>query len=173
MFRVKVSQQLLEAMTLAAIEAYCYGSVTGRKWRPVETLGYIWGFRRQVQDKTVFFLDRMSLSISSIRASTSVEPNPKDFQSFLGDDFIWNQSENCPVMLAITICRLNRVRERFGGQVRSNICSYAVGQFRFWLAVSVGFLDELGNRQCTGNKHSKAELELEYWLYNAASDRVL
>jgi hypothetical protein len=217
MFRVKVSQQLLEAMTLAAIEAYCYGSTTGRKWRPVETLGYIWGFRRQVQDKTVFFLDRMSLSISSIRASTSVEPNPKaavlknevvtrwsphltmlgdfhsqsfrnlaavtklqgfefsdeDFQSFLGDDFIWNQSENCPVMLAITICRLNRVREKFGGQVRSNICSYAVGQFRFWLAVSVGFLDELGNRQCTGNKHSKAELELEYWLYNAASDRVL
>jgi hypothetical protein len=216
MFRVKVSSQFLEAVTLAAIEAYCYGDKPGRRWRPVETLGYIWGFKKTIGSETVLFLDRMSISISSTRGRDSVDPNPeaavlknevvlrwsphvallgdfhshpyrtlkdvnaingfefsaRDFAAFVDDDFIWEQSGNNPVMVAITICRLGRVRENFGERIRSNVHRYKIGQFQFWINVAVGYLDEAGNRCHTGNSHSKAILDLDQWLYNPASDRV-
>lgn len=216
MFRVRVSSHFLEAVTLAAIEAYCYGDKPGRRWRPVETLGYIWGFKKEDEDETVLFLDRMSISISSARGRNSVDPNPeaallknevvlrwsphlsllgdfhshpyrtlkdvtdingfefsdRDFESFIEDDLLWQESGNNPVMLAITICRLGRVRENFGQRIRSNVHRYKVGQFQFWINVAVGYLDEDGNRCHTGNSHSKAALDLDQWLYNPASDRV-
>ena len=77
MFSVRIASTLLEAMTLAAIEAYCYGEKPGRKWKPVETLGYTWGFKKADSAATVIYLDRMSLSISSTRAHKSVQPNPE------------------------------------------------------------------------------------------------
>ncbi len=215
-FTVRMSAQLLEAMTLAAVEAYCYGKRQKRKWQPVETLGYIWGYKKLEGDHTIFYLDRTSLSISSSRGIDSVLPNNEaallknevvlrwsphltmlgdfhshayrtltqvqkivgfefsgdDFASFRGDDLIWEQSDNSPVMLAITVCRLGRVRENFGGHLRNNIYRYAVGEFQFWINVAVGYLDENGKRQHTGNSHSKADLDIDYWHYNAARDRV-
>jgi hypothetical protein len=216
MYHVRISAHLLEAMTLAAIEAYCYGEKPGRKWRPVETLGYTWGFRKAETDETFLFLDRMSLSISSLRARKSVEPNPEaqklknevvtrwsphltmlgdwhthpyrnltelkdqngfdfspeDFGHFLSDDLIWEQSGSNPVMLVIAICRMDRVRENAGRRPRSNVCHYAVGQFGFWINVVVGFVDAAGRRHHTGNRNSKATLDIDLWPYNAARDRV-
>ncbi len=216
MFRVKISSQCLEAVTLAAIEAYCYGDKPGRKWRPVETLGYIWGFKKRDLNEVVFFLDRMSTSISSTRGRDSVDPNPeaailknevvlrwsphlallgdfhshpyrtlkdvtkingfefsdRDFAALLDDDLTWKESGNNPVMLAITICRLDRVRENFGERIRSNVHRYKVGQFQFWINVAVGYLDAQGKRCHTGNSHSKAALDLDQWIYNPASDRM-
>jgi hypothetical protein len=75
-------------------------------------------------------------------------------------------------MLAITICRLGRVRENFGERIRSNVHRYKVGQFQFWINVAVGYVDAEGKRCHTGNSHSKAVLDLDQWLYNPASDRV-
>ena len=216
MFRVKISSQFLEAVTLAAIEAYCYGDKPGRRWRPVETLGYIWGFKKHDGNEVVFFLDRMSISISSTRGRDSVDPNPeaailknevvlrwsphlallgdfhshpyrtlkdvtaingfefsdRDFAAFLDDDLTWRESGNNPVMLAITICRLDRVRENFGERIRSNVHRFKVGQFQFWINVAVGYVDTQGNRCHTGNSHSKAALDLDQWIYNPASDRM-
>jgi hypothetical protein len=77
-YLVRVSPQLLEAMTLAAIEAYCYGDgaphddADGDARHSKETLGHIWGFRRVEAERTTFFLDRMSLSISAQRGPDSV-----------------------------------------------------------------------------------------------------
>ena len=66
-FLVRVSPQLLESITLTAIEAYCYGDgvpddpdAGGHKSK--EILGHIWGFRKITKDRTIFFLDRMNLS---------------------------------------------------------------------------------------------------------------
>ena len=77
-YLVRVSPQLLEAMTLAAIEAYCYGdgaedpSGAANAEVSKETLGHIWGYRKVQRDRTIFFLDRMSLSISATRGPESV-----------------------------------------------------------------------------------------------------
>jgi hypothetical protein len=77
-YLVRVSPQLLESMTLAAIEAYCYGDgAGGSDDNPLthvakETLGHIWGFRKIERDRTIFFLDRMSLNISATRGADSV-----------------------------------------------------------------------------------------------------
>ncbi len=75
-------------------------------------------------------------------------------------------------MLAMTVCRMKRVREHYGEQVRDNVCSYAVGEFRFWLNASVGYLDDKGKRAHTGNKHSKVFLDLNSRFFNLAGDRV-
>jgi hypothetical protein len=215
-FSVRISPQLLESMTLAAVEAYCYGKRHKGKWNPVETLGYVWGFKKQEEERTVFYLDRTSLSISSSRDSGSVLPNQEaailknevvmrwsphltmlgdfhshayrtltqvqkivgfefskdDFESFLGDDMMWKLSGNTPVMLAITVCRLGRVGESIGDRLRNNIYRYAVGEFQFWINVAVGYVDENGFRHHTGNSHSHADLDIDYWHYNAARDRV-
>ena len=77
-YLVRVSPQLLESMTLAAIEAYCYGDGAGVSEHnspahaAKETLGHIWGFRKIERDRTIFFLDRMSLSLSATRGPDSV-----------------------------------------------------------------------------------------------------
>jgi hypothetical protein len=85
-YLVRVSPQLLEAMTLAAIEAFCYGDggvveesedETEPTVAAKETLGYVWGYRKREESRTVFYLDRMSLSISATREFDSVHPNPK------------------------------------------------------------------------------------------------
>jgi hypothetical protein len=211
-----MSPNLLESMTLAAVEAYCYGKRTKRKWNPVETLGYVWGFKKEEDERTIFYLDRTSLSISSSRERYGVLPNEEaarlknqvvmrwsphltmlgdfhshpyqtlsqvqkttgfeftaeDFKSLLTDDMMWDFSGNTPVMLAITVCRLGRVRENIGGHLRGNVYRYAVGEFQFWINVAVGYVGEDGKRHHTGNSHSRVELDIDAWHYNAARDRV-
>jgi hypothetical protein len=74
-FKVHISPELLESMTLAAIEAYCYGKIRGKRGFAVETLGYLWGYRKQENGTTIFYLDRTSVSISAERQYHSVTPN--------------------------------------------------------------------------------------------------
>jgi hypothetical protein len=74
-YKVRVSPELVETMTLAAIEAYCYGNLRKLKNTAVETLGYVWGYRKQQNGTTVFYLDRTSVSISAERQYHSVTPN--------------------------------------------------------------------------------------------------
>ncbi|MGA6115475.1 hypothetical protein [Agrobacterium radiobacter] len=62
-FRVKLSEQLVESMTLAALEAYVLGDQSSRRNREkVETLGYIWGVKKVENGSTTLFLDRMSVA---------------------------------------------------------------------------------------------------------------
>lgn len=74
-YKVHISPELLETMTLAAIEAYVYGKQGRKKHMSVETLGYLWGYRKQENGTTIFFLDRTSVSISAEREYHSVTPN--------------------------------------------------------------------------------------------------
>jgi hypothetical protein len=74
-YKVHVSPELLETVTLAAIEAYCYGKVRGKRGFAVETLGYLWGYRKQENSTATFYLDRTSVSISAERQYHSVTPN--------------------------------------------------------------------------------------------------
>ena len=77
-YLVRVSPQLLESMTLAAIESYCYGDGAIESGENTsahvskEILGHIWGYRKIERDRTIFFLDRMSLNISATRGPDSV-----------------------------------------------------------------------------------------------------
>jgi hypothetical protein len=76
-YYVKVSPELLESMTLAAIESFYYGDGMEKPENEItevskEILGHIWGYRKVEAHRTVFFLDRMSLSISSTRMPDSV-----------------------------------------------------------------------------------------------------
>ncbi len=74
-YKVRVSPTLLETMTLAAIEAYCYGNRRKQKNTAVETLGYVWGYRKRENGTSIFYLDRTSVSISAERQYHSVTPN--------------------------------------------------------------------------------------------------
>ena len=77
-FRVKLGTSLLESMTLATIEAFSFRGPRSCKKVGVETYGYIWGSRKSYSDgPTVFFLDKLSVSLSAKRSSTSVLSNPR------------------------------------------------------------------------------------------------
>lgn len=215
-YSVRISDEVLESMSLAAIEAYCLGDGNKKKKDKLETLGYIWGFKRVEEDHTVFYVSKISISISAVRSSDSVLPNPEalslknslvkrwspqltllgdfhthpydnlddvtqvtgfnfsdaDFSSFKEDDVIWEESNGQPLMLAMTICRLGRVRDSWATQPRNNVCSYSVGEFRFWLNSSVGFLDDNGDRDCTGNTRSPVFLDLNSRFFNMSGDRI-
>ncbi len=209
-------------MTLASLEAYALGDGY-RKRKRLETLGYLWGYRRQDTSKaTHFHVDTMSLSISAERSPNSVSPNEKavrlksalmdrwaphltlvgdfhshpykdrkqveemkgyefsdqDVKTFLEDDFLWGQSGDWPLMLAMTICRLNRVHEKQGAeQTRWNVGRFDVGEFRFWINCAAGFLlPQAGGpptRCWTGNARSSLELRLDTRFYNYSADRLL
>ena len=72
---LRPSNQFLESVTLAAIEAYCYGD--GRDNPEIETVGYIWGSKKCMPGRTVLFLDRIGLSLSAERDHESVTHNPR------------------------------------------------------------------------------------------------
>lgn len=215
-FAVRVSDSFLDAMTLSAVEAYCMGDGRKGKSDQLETFGYVWGFKKETEGGSVFFLERLSLSLSAKRTSGSVTPNreaaklkneivarwaphltmlghfhshpyrnfsevkairgydfsPDDFDLLRYDDFFWESSGNTPIMIAITVCKLDRVHDTLDLKyLRDNVCQYDVGEFRFWINISVGFLQD-GARNVTGNTHSKAAWDLVPRFYNSYGDRV-
>lgn len=216
MFKVRLSDDVLESMAMAAIEAYCLGDGRRSRATQLETFGYVWGSKKTSANETVFFLEKMSLSLSAQRTNGSVTPNGSaarlknevmsrwaphrtmlgsfhthpyqtldevkkvsgyefsepDFRIFQQDDFLWEQSGNNPVNFAMTICKLSRVRDSgWGEHLRPNIWQFDIGEFRLWLNVCVGCLDDDGNRGLTGNKRSAALLDLNSRFFNDAGSR--
>jgi len=212
---LRIADNALENMTLAALEAYCLGA--GGKKKQIETLGYMWGVTNTARGTTNIFVERMSVSVSARRHPDWVEPNddaPRlkneiirrwsphlkmlgdfhthpyeslsevadekgyefsddDFECFIDDDFMWEESGNTPLMLVATITRLGKVRDSHGPtHLRSNIVAFDIGEFRIWLNASVGYLDEDGKRRCTRNKGSPVRIDLGPRLFNFSGDRV-
>jgi hypothetical protein len=219
-YRIRVSEDALGSMALAAIEAYAFGEGTKRKRRGLETYGYLWGHTKRETELTQYYLTKLSVSISAERERASVVPNDdagrlkarfmdrwapeltllgdfhthpfkdqplvrsvkgyefsdNDFEAFQNDELLWEQTEIspveiAPVMLVMTICRQKRVREATYEQKRNNICSFAVGEFKFWLNAVVGEMDG-ETRTSTQNTHSSVFLDLGSRFLNAARDRI-
>lgn len=229
-YLVRVSPQLLESMTLAAIESYCYGDGAIESGENTsahvskEILGHIWGYRKIERDRTIFFLDRMSLNISATRGPDSVfdlnnraaglknevvkflspelsllgdfhthpHPNtseavvrreglyrfsPEDFESFIGDDLIWESSHNNPVMLVITVCERRKAVTDVSDYPHWNIATYPIGQFRFWISAVVGFLaggkgTSRKRRKHTLNKAARVQLSIDNYIQSLEGERV-
>lgn len=100
------------------------------------------------------------------------EFSPGDFSAFLNDDDLWDRNPAGPIMLVVTICRLNRVHDTDGKQLRYNVWQFDLGEFRFWINVCIGHLDGNGKRQHTGNKRSTVWLDLNSRFFNLSGDRV-
>jgi hypothetical protein len=191
---VCLSDRLVEGMTLAAVESYALGDGRRRKQMDpsVETYGYVWGYKSVRENETVFFLDRMSISLSSRRAPDSVIPDERaaklksnlmqlwsphlslagdfhthpykdlaevksakgwgfsedDIAAFDADDLLWEKSGDTPVNVVIAISKLGRVHESFGSHAESDTVSrYDVGEFRFWIGVNVGYIEDGERKQ--------------------------
>lgn len=95
-----------------------------------------------------------------------------DFNAFLADNDLWERNPAGPVMMVITMCKLNRVHETGGKMIRYNIWQFDLGQYRFWINVCIGYLDEHGRRQHSGNKRSSVWLDLDSRFFNLSGDRV-
>ena len=75
-YRVKLGTSLLESMTLATVEAFSFRGPRSSSKTGVETYGYVWGSKKTYPDgDIVFFLDKLSVSLTAKRAALSVEPN--------------------------------------------------------------------------------------------------
>lgn len=72
-YRVRLSDNALETIVLAAAEAYCLGD--GHKRRHIEILGYMWGTTRRTREVTEVYIERASVSLSARRNRDWVEPN--------------------------------------------------------------------------------------------------
>lgn len=113
-------------------------------------------------------------NLNEVDNEQGFEFSDEDAAAFLDDDEIWEESGNCPVMLVMTVCRLQKVNEKYSAEVvRDNITRFDVGEFRFWVNAAVGYLDENNKRNWTGNKYSQLELNLDSKFYNFSSDRLL
>jgi hypothetical protein len=111
-------------------------------------------------------------TLDEVKKCSGFEFSDPDFDCFHHNDFLWEQSGNNPVNFAMTICRLSRVRDSGWGEcLRPNIWQFDVGEFRLWLNVCVGSLDDYGNRCLTGNKRSAAILDLNSRFFNEAGAR--
>lgn len=77
-YRVKLAPSLLEGMTLATVEAFGFRGPRANKKTGVETYGYVWGTKKTCADgAVVFYLDKLSISLTAKRSSLSVYPNPE------------------------------------------------------------------------------------------------
>jgi len=217
-FRVKLSEQLVESMTLAALEAYVLGDQSSTKNKEkVETLGYIWGVKKVETECVTIFLDRMSVSISAKRSRNAVRPHQhaaelknnllerwaphlmllgdfhthpyddltevkaisgwdfsdEDVDFLQHDDFLWRMSGDTPVNLVMTVTKMGKVREREQAHcLRENLWEFDVGEFRFWLNVNVGYVDDFYQRQQTFRDGDGAFLDLNTRFYNMKGDRI-
>lgn len=110
--------------------------------------------------------------VNEVNEINGFEFSDQDFISFQNDELIWEESDNSPLMLAMTICRMKRVHIKFSGeQVRNNVCKFYLGEFCFWLNASAGFIRD-GVRFYTGNKRSSLFLDLNSRFFNLESDRI-
>jgi hypothetical protein len=76
LYRIRLAPSLVESMTLATMEAYCFRGSRAHKKAGVETYGYIWGGKKSYSNgPTVFYLDKLSVSLTAKRSSRSVFPN--------------------------------------------------------------------------------------------------
>lgn len=73
-----------------------------------------------------------------------------------------------------TFRRLSGMRRRASwcSQPRGNVFSFSVGEFRFWLNATVGFVSENGDRYCTENRRSAAAFDLNSRYFNPQSDHI-
>jgi hypothetical protein len=77
-YRVKLAPSLLESMTLATIEAFGFRGPGSSKRSGVETYGYVWGTKKTCADGvTVFYLDKLSVSLTAKKSPLAVLPNPE------------------------------------------------------------------------------------------------
>ncbi|MDP3603822.1 MAG: hypothetical protein Q8R85_21920 [Bosea sp. (in: a-proteobacteria)] len=215
-YLIRIADDALESLALAAIEAYCLGDGQGSAFEQVETLGYLWGHRKFDPDLTTIFIVKASVSISAHRGDSYVIPHPQalllkdnfvarwsphlaflgefhshpfddvasvrqargfefseqDVDSFVGDGPLWARSDNNPLMLAVTVCRLSHVRASWCSQPRANVFSFSVGEFRFWLNARVGFADKNGDRYYTEERRSAVILDLNSRYFNLKKDRI-
>lgn len=215
-YLIRIADDALESVALAAIEAYCLGG--GQGWDPeqVETFGYLWGHRKLGPDLTTIFIAKASVSVSARRGDSYVIPNPQalllkdnfvsrwsphfaflgefhshpfddvasvrqargfefseqDIDSFVGDGPLWARSDHNPLMLVVTVCRLSHVRASWCSQPRGNVFSFSVGEFRFWLNATVGFVGENGDRYYTESRRSATTLDLNSRYFNLQNDRI-
>ena len=76
---VRLADHAVDAMLLAATEAYYLGRPQGRRRkreRFVEVDGYLWGYRVQKPDgSTYIYVDRFAPGIASERGPDAVTPN--------------------------------------------------------------------------------------------------
>ena len=78
-YEVGLADHAVDAMLLAATEAYYLGRPEGRRRRRrrfVEVDGYLWGYRvRKPDGSTYIFVDRFAPSVGSERSPGAVKPN--------------------------------------------------------------------------------------------------
>lgn len=110
--------------------------------------------------------------LQDVDSNKGFEFSPADFRAFLSDEDLWGRNPDGPVMVVITICSLSRVHSSGGRPIRNNVWRFDLGEFRFWINVSIGYLDESGRRRHTGNKRSPAWLDLNSRFFNSSGDRV-
>lgn len=111
-------------------------------------------------------------NLKEVNSVSGYEFSNEDIESFLNDDDIWISSENRPIMMIQTICRLERVRESVGSWKRSHIFTFDIGEFRTWINVMVGYLDARGTRRTTSQRSPVVGLEMDF-PFNRAGDRIL
>ena len=99
-----------------------------------------------------------------------------DFETFLIDDVIWRAADDRPLMLVMTICKLSHVHESYETNVRSNVQAFTIGEYRFWLNGSAGYLARTRSgdvRKATPDRRSSLTMDLFPAAYNQARDRLL
>lgn len=112
-------------------------------------------------------------SLTEVKDILGFEFSDGDVEDFLTNDIYWKNNKN-PIMVAMTICKLSKVHEAYSSEtVRNNIVCFDVGEFRFWMNVGVGFLNQEGKREWTGNTYSSVELRLDSKFYNYSGDRLI
>ena len=113
-------------------------------------------------------------NLEEVKNIKGFEFSDGDEEDFLGNDYLWQVSDDQPVMMVMTICKMGKVHKKyFAESVRINVATFDVGEFRFWLNAGVGYLDDNGKRCWAGNSRSKVDLRLDAKFTNTSGDRLM
>lgn len=110
-------------------------------------------------------------SVEEVKSISGYEYSVGDRSALLHDDLLWEQSDEQPLMLIMTVCELQRIHLTAGKWERNNVYTFDVGQYRLWLTAAVGYLDENAERCVTDNKRSRVSLDIG-GRYNDAERRI-
>jgi hypothetical protein len=85
-YLVRISDEALESLALAAVEAFCLGDGQPLADEPTEIFGFFWGHRKFGTDVTTIFIAKASVSVSAHRGENYVIPHPQAL--VLKDNFV-------------------------------------------------------------------------------------
>ena len=103
-------------------------------------------------------------SLKEVQKCKGWEFSPSDKNSFKLDDHLWKLANDRPIMLVMAVAPIEKVHDTTAESQESNCWRFNIGELRFWLTASVGYIRKSRSTVSSINSKKRASSRLKTLL---------